>query len=209
MQDESQGSVTRYIADLRGGGRDAATPLWDRYFRRVRGLIRSRLERQGRIAADLDEEDAALSVFDDVFAGVERGDFPELSDRDDLWRLLVVIAARKASDLRKRQGRLKRGGGLNRVESTPDGDGDPLDHQPAEDAPADLAALMAEELEVRLDALNDETLRQVALLRLDGYQNDEIAARLGCARRTVIRKVELIRTAWGGDAGRPMATDAA
>jgi DNA-directed RNA polymerase specialized sigma24 family protein len=206
MSDESQGSVTRCLADLREGDRDAATPLWDRYFKRVRGMIQSRLERWGRVGADADEEDAALSVFADLCAGVERGDFPELGDRDDLWRLLVVIASRKAADLRKRQGRLKRGGG--RLLS-PSGSDDPLDHQAATEAPADLAALLAEEFEARLDALGDDTLRQVALLRLDGYQNDEIAARLGCARRTVIRKIGLIRTAWGEIAARESEPDAA
>jgi len=34
---------------------------------------------------------------------------------------------------------------------------------------------------------------------MDGYTADEIAKRLGCTRRTVARKLELIRDAWKGE----------
>jgi DNA-directed RNA polymerase specialized sigma24 family protein len=33
-------------------------------------------------------------------------------------------------------------------------------------------------------------------MRLEGYSNDEIAARLGCVTRTVERKLDLIRKVW-------------
>jgi hypothetical protein len=46
-----------------------------------------------------DEEDVALSAFDSFCRGAEQGRFPQLSDRDDLWRLLFVITERKAIDL--------------------------------------------------------------------------------------------------------------
>src|SRR5262249_36398416 len=58
-----------------------------------------------------DEEDVALSALASFCRGAEQGRFPRLEDRDDLWALLVVIAARKAVDLRQREGRQKRGGG--------------------------------------------------------------------------------------------------
>src|SRR5262249_59982732 len=58
-----------------------------------------------------DEEDVALSAFDSFCRGAEQGRFPQLESRDDLWALLVVITARKAIDLRQREGRQKRGGG--------------------------------------------------------------------------------------------------
>ena len=46
------------------------------------------------------------------------------------------------------------------------------------------------------DRLAGEALRQVLDLRLQGYTREEIAERLGCAERTVRRKLELIREAW-------------
>ena len=44
--------------------------------------------------------------------------------------------------------------------------------------------------------VDDDALRQVALSRMEGYNNDEIAEQLGCARRTVARRLELIRKIW-------------
>jgi hypothetical protein len=57
-----------------------------------------------------DQEDVALSAFDSFCRNAEEGRFPHLDDRDNLWRLLVVITARKASKLVRAEGRLERGG---------------------------------------------------------------------------------------------------
>ena len=56
--------------------------------------------------------------------------------------------------------------------------------------------MMAEECRRLLDSLDDDSLRQVALSRMEGYNNDEIADQLGCARRTVARRLDLIRKTW-------------
>ena len=67
--------------------------------------------------AGSDEEDAALSAFDSLCAGLARGQFPQLADRDDLWRLLVVITTRKVQAQARRRLRQKRGGGQVRPAS--------------------------------------------------------------------------------------------
>ena len=41
--------------------------------------------------------------------------------------------------------------------------------------------------------LKDETLKKIAVWRVEGDTIDEIAAKLGCARRTVHRKLDLIK----------------
>jgi hypothetical protein len=64
-----------------------------------------------------DEEHVALSAFASFCRGVERGQFPRLADRKDLWGTLVVITARKALDLAAAQRRLKRGAGKVRGDS--------------------------------------------------------------------------------------------
>src|SRR6516162_5683836 len=99
----SGGSVTHWIGRLRAGDQAAAQPLWQLYFRRLVGLARKRL--QGAPRRAVDEEDVALSAFDSFYRGAERGRFPNLADRDCLWRLLVVITCRKASHLRRDDGR--------------------------------------------------------------------------------------------------------
>ena len=116
---------------------------------------------------------------------------------------LVVIAARKALNSARDQRRLKRGGGQVRLEADlarDEGDQDAvLAAVVGREPTPDFAVAVAESLRHRLDALGDDVLRQVALLRLEGYNNDEIAERLGCTSRTVIRKVEVIRRHWSAD----------
>jgi DNA-directed RNA polymerase specialized sigma24 family protein len=47
-----------------------------------------------------------------------------------------------------------------------------------------------------LDQLDDPTLRTIAVQRLQGYSTSEIAKNLNCVKRTVERKLELIRHRW-------------
>src|SRR5271157_952389 len=111
MSCDDQGSVTRWIADLKDGQSAAVQPLWERYFSRMVELARLRLRSTRHKDSGSDEEDAALSAFDSLCAGLGRGQFPQLADRDDLWRLLVVITTRKVQARVRRQSRQKRGSG--------------------------------------------------------------------------------------------------
>src|SRR5262245_947360 len=105
----SEGSVTRWIDPLKEGNPDAAQQLWERYFYRLVWLARRRL---GSLAPPKgDEEDVALSAFASFSRGVEAGRFPKLDDRDCLWKILVVLTARKASHLVRDEARQKRRGG--------------------------------------------------------------------------------------------------
>ena len=63
----------------------------------------------------------------------------------------------------------------------------------------EFAAMVADETARLLDRLGDDALRQIALWRMEGYTSDEIADRLGCARRTVARRLDLIRQIWGAE----------
>jgi DNA-directed RNA polymerase specialized sigma24 family protein len=200
MSVEDEGSVTRWIGDLKAGDAVAADRLWRRYFDGLVRLARRKLGSFPRAAAVEDEEDAALSAFQSLCAGVAGGRFERLKDRDDLWRLLVVITLRKVLDQIKRQGRLRRGAGRVVSEAALAG-ADPSEPGGFEQFIADqptpeFAAMLAEEFQRRLDGLPDDTLRRVALWRLEGYSDNEIAQRLGCVSRSVQRKLELIRKAW-------------
>jgi DNA-directed RNA polymerase specialized sigma24 family protein len=104
----SDGSITHWLGRLQAGDPAAAQPLWERYFHRLIGLARHRLRNARRLVAD--EEDVALSAFDSFCRHAERGRFPGLLDRESLWRLLVVVTARKAANLVRDEGRQKRGG---------------------------------------------------------------------------------------------------
>jgi DNA-directed RNA polymerase specialized sigma24 family protein len=172
------------------GDEEAARQIWNRYFERLVGLARAKLKRMQRPGAHQDAEDAALSALKNFCLAARDGRFPLLKNRNDLWWLLVKITARKAHDLADREGRQKRGGGHEPL------GGSVFERLPSPEPTPEDVAIMAEEFQQLLDLLGDETLRQVALWRLEGYTNDEIAGRLGCARRTVANRLELIRKRW-------------
>jgi len=61
--------------------------------------------------------------------------------------------------------------------------------------------MVADECRHPLGSLRDDTLRRVALLRMQGYTNQEVADRLVCSARSVARESELIRLTWQGAVG--------
>ena len=206
---DDQGSVTRWITDLKAGQSGAVQPLWERYFSRIVELARLRLRASPRRDLGSDEEDAALSAFDSLCAGLAHGRFPRLADRDDLWRLLVVITTRKVQAQVRRKLRQKRGAGQVRPASElaacgsddDDDDDDLLAKAVSSEPTPEFAAMVAEEYRRLLKRLDDDALRKVAVLRMEGHTTDEIANQLGCARRTVARQLALIRRILSADSG--------
>jgi DNA-directed RNA polymerase specialized sigma24 family protein len=189
-----QGSVTRWLAPLQGGDAAAVQQLWERYFPRLVGLARVRLRSlKSRMA---DEEDVALSAFDSFCRNAEENCFPLLADRDNLWRLLVVITARKASHLLRHEGRRKRGGAAAAVPGGADAEDGLLEQLLSREPTPDLAAQVAEEYQHLLGLLQQPGLTQVALWRMEGHTVEEIAQRIGCAPRSVKRKLQMIRASW-------------
>jgi DNA-directed RNA polymerase specialized sigma24 family protein len=190
MADDPTGSVTQFFHQLQAGDADAARGLWERYFPRLVGLARHALA--GRPQRTADAEDAALSAFVTFWQGA--GGFASVLNRDDLWKLLGTIALRKALKQARRESTGKRGGGRVVGETglfRPDGSPLPLD-EAAGRLPPPIFDLYAAEL---LDDLDPES-RTIALMRLLGHTNGEIAGSLGYTERTVERKLNLIRRTW-------------
>jgi RNA polymerase sigma factor (sigma-70 family) len=187
----SGGSVTRWIGRFKAGDHDAAQELWERYFHRLVGLARARMRGGRRLATDA--EDVALSAFKSFWRGAQRHDgFPRLQDRNNLWPLLVVITARKAHDHLKRPKGGKSGQTACFSELADWEVEEALGQMPT----PEFAAEVTDECRRLLDLLGDETLRSVALWKLEGFTNDEIADQLGCVRHTVERKLRRIRILW-------------
>jgi DNA-directed RNA polymerase specialized sigma24 family protein len=171
--------------------------LFDRYFGQLVELARQKLSAAPRSVED--EEDLALSAIDSFFRRAGGGQFPQLSQRHELWSLLVTIVSRKAVNRLKKDQALKRGGtpqecaphvanGNARARS--------LDSMAAKEPPPDALVQLNDELHRRLAMLHGDRLREVAVLRLQGYAYLEIAAELGVAERTVRRKIDRIRRTW-------------
>jgi DNA-directed RNA polymerase specialized sigma24 family protein len=197
---KSTESVTYWIGQLKAGDQAAAQPLWEGFFERLVGLARKKLKGMPRRAAD--EEDVALSAFDSFCRGAAQGHFPQLADRDDLWQLLATITARKAIDLVHHERRQKRGGGavqgesaLFAVHDSVGGEGG-IEQVVGQEPTPEFAAQLAEECRRLLGGLADDELRSVALWKMEGYTNEQIAAKLGCVPRTIERKLRVIRSRW-------------
>jgi DNA-directed RNA polymerase specialized sigma24 family protein len=196
----SEQSVTHWIGQLKAGNHAAAQQLWERYFRRLVGLARKKLRDTHRLGAD--EEDVALSAFDSFCRGAELGRFPRLDDRDDLWRVLVTLAARKVLHLVRDQQRLKRGGGAVLDEAALRGPEDSageatgIEQILGREPTPELAAQVAEECQRLLQKLGDDELRSIAVWKMEGDTSQQIGARLQRAPSTIERKLRVIRTLW-------------
>jgi DNA-directed RNA polymerase specialized sigma24 family protein len=184
----SQDPVTLWISQVKEGERAAVQPLLEHYFQRLVALARARLRSIPGLAGH--DEDVALSAFKSLCMGAERGRFPNLLDRGDLWRLLAVITIRKAIDLQRRR----------RPEEAigPEAMGQFLSREP----PPELATELAEECQRLLGRLGDPQLQSIALWKVEGHTNEEIAGRLGCVERSVERKLHRIRQMWEAELPR-------
>jgi DNA-directed RNA polymerase specialized sigma24 family protein len=200
LERSSDGSVTRWIRQLKAGDHAAVQPLWERYFDRLVRVAREKLRGVPRRAED--EEDAALKAFDSLCRGAEHGQFPQLHDRDDLWRLLLVLVARKAWNQARSERQQKRGQGKVHEASAFRPSSEAMDEERILDQvigpepSPEFALLVADEWQTLFDRLGDATLRSVAQAKLEGQSNMEIAARMDCGLRTVERKLRLIRQIW-------------
>lgn len=199
MDELDRGSVSVWIDQLKAGENEAAREIWERYFDKLLNVARRRLGSIPR--RSFDEEDIAVSVFDSLYKGAEAGRFEEMRDRTDLWKLLVTITRQKAVDRIRREVAEKRGGGATRGESVFVNKNAPermsgIDGMLREDPTPELLVAMEEQNQRLLEILRDDTLRKVAVLKLHGYTNDEVADQLGVTTRTVERKLALVRQKW-------------
>jgi DNA-directed RNA polymerase specialized sigma24 family protein len=193
-------SVTEWILQLQDRNAAAAQQLWGRYVERLVRLARRKMGSAPRRAAD--EEDVVVSIFDAAFRGIQAGRFAQLSDRHDLWQILVMLTERKAIDLKRRERAVKRGRGQIRGESAllrrtgGASDGARLSQFAGRECTPEFAIAACDHLKHLLDKLPDNSLRDVALGKLAGDTNEELSERLGLSLRAVERKLNLIRREW-------------
>lgn len=188
-------SVAQLIEKIKQGDEQAAHALWDRYFPQLVCLARQKLA--GRDTRMEDEEDVALSVLDSFIRAAADERFPDLRDRIGLWRLLSVMTFRKAVDrIRHEQRQKRRVQGESAILGNGSEDGaHPLDRIPGPDPTPDLPDELGEECQ-RLLGLLDPDLRAIAVSKLEGCTNREIARHCGCSVPTIERRLRRIRKKW-------------
>ena len=197
----SESCVTEWIGRLKAGDGEAALAEAGEGIAKLVALARQRLRAAPRAAAD--EEDVALSAFESFCHGAGAGRFPRLNDRQDLWQVLFLLTSRKSREsctpgtsaetrwwVTWQASALAAGDEGNDAFAGVSG-GEPT---------PEFAALVAEECDRLLNGLNDESLRQIAVWKMEGYTNAEIAVKIGRVEGTVERKLALIRSRWEAEA---------
>ena len=173
-------SVSLWIVGIQRGDPVAARRLWERYYARLVRFARRRIDGQPRRVAD--EEDIAISAFESFCKAARMGRFPDLADREGLWRLLLTMTARKATDLARYNDRRPEPEELVAVIG---------------DSPTpEFAAIVREEYARLLGVLEEPELQRTAVAKMNGLTNREIARELDCSVRTVERQLHLIRILW-------------
>ena len=168
---------------FRTGNQDAATALYLRYAKRLERLAKVNVSRS--LAARVDTEDVVQSVFRTFFRRVTQGQY-EVGDQEDLWRLLLVMALNK----------IRSSGTFHRAAKRDIGSTEPLpDHLPETKSRAEgelalnVLKLTIQEL---VGAMPFEQ-RSIVLLRIEGYEVQEIAVKTGRAKRSVERILQSFR----------------
>ncbi|HEY2839281.1 MAG TPA: ECF-type sigma factor [Pirellulales bacterium] len=191
----AEGSISGFLRDLqRGNANDqAATKLWERYFAKIVALAKTKLQPHERRVSD--EEDVAISVFDTLCRGVAEGRFSKLQGRHELWKLLVVITHHKIIDKKRRAARKKRNPESRDGKASFDVMTEFAEIIGREPTPESLV-MMDEQIQRLLAMLGDDNLRWVAVAKMEGHTNRDIAARLGVSVRTIDRKLDLVQMTW-------------
>ena len=183
--------VSHWIDLVKDGDSEAANRIWQHYFDRLVRSVRQKLFGQNRAVSD--EEDIVLSVFESFYDAAENGRFPDLSDRDDLWRLLLRMSARKIVDKRRHDQRQRRGGDLQ-IQSLHVGEDNADVIETIGDEPSpEMVVMLQESVEQIFSHLGVGQLRDLAGAKLEGYSNAELAQRFDCSERTIERRLHLIR----------------
>jgi len=188
MSQEMKRPVSDLIERFRAGDGAAAQELWELYIGRLIGLANAKLGSLPRHLAD--PEEVALSAFASFARRARLGQFPRLNDDHDLWCVLLTITNRKTSNLITYLRAGKRDIRRNRADLAE------LDQVLSSGPGPDAVAEIADGCQRLLEMLKDETLRNVAIWKMEGCNNDEIARKLGRSDEAVRRKLKAIRDIW-------------
>ena len=185
--DSAKGSISDLINAWSENESEAVERLQLEYFHRLRALARRVLD--GFPAAAMEADDVVQSAMISLCRFMRKPETPRDKDRNDLWRILCRIVVFKARQRIRSQTKGLPGGQVRPVTDFTD----PEQSVPFEDS---LQHVSTDEFDLIVhDALDqlDDSLKRVSLLLIEGYTHAEMADRLGCSRRTIVRKIQLIK----------------
>ena len=193
--DEDEEPISDWLRQLPNGDSLAQNHIYRTYARKLRKYAREKL---GNVPlVDSDEEDVVTQVMASLFARLRDPNAKQPGDRKELWKLLLTMTRRrsivatryKLAQRRSNSTKPKAGPGGNPLAAA-----DALDQSAHPQPDPQQAFIAAEKFLALLAALDDQKSRQIALMKLANYSNQEIANKLQCSERTVERRISQMRT---------------
>ena len=188
--------VSVWIVQLRAADGVAARKIWEHFAIRLAAIFRNSIRANTRRAYD--EEDAVQSMFRSVCSGMAEGRFPDLHDRESLWGLMLIITSQKISNRHRFDQQQKRD--IRRTLSDSVFFGSEMSDTPltSREPTPEFVAEFNEICERLFTCLDAPGLREIVALKLEGFTDSEIAEKLDCSRRTLHRRMTMIRRQWKG-----------
>jgi RNA polymerase sigma-70 factor (ECF subfamily) len=165
---------------VRDGDEDAANVLYERYARRVLGLVEAKLG--ARLRTTTEPEDVVQSVFKSMFRGVQSGNY-DAPPGSTMWNLLAVIAVNKLRRRAVHQSAQRRD--IRRLVSIETVEADDV----IDESSVEFLQICVRETLGLLRSLD----REIVSLRIQGHAVDEISEITGRSRRTVERCLQKSR----------------
>lgn len=190
-------NVTKWFHDLRAGRPGAESKLYRHYYAKMVRLAQRTIGNSPR--RWWDEEDVVSRAFVSFFRRSRQGEFQVVMDRNELWKLLATIAKRKTINQIRDQQTERRGGDQIPIAESDLADCDMSLDDVCQVHQSPSAILEDAELQIRALALLDPDLAEIALCRLHGFTNVEIAARINRSVPTVERRLRMIRERWADE----------
>lgn len=190
------GSVTNWLRGIELGDDDAAFQLWNRYSPEMHEVARRRMRRL-KSKDVLDEDDIVCSAFAAICLAARKGQLVNVGNRNELWGLMIVTIHRKIGQREEYVAAAKRNSDqmISQADRVQDM-GSRLERLSNSDTGVLSQLIQVEAADLLLRKLDDPDHRAVAVLKLAGYTNEEIASELGYARRTIQRMLSLIKSCW-------------
>jgi DNA-directed RNA polymerase specialized sigma24 family protein len=185
-----------WIEQVKAGGSVAAQRLWERYLSQLAHVAQSRLAGSPQQVADA--EDVVVVAFEKFLRYAQEGRFPRLDDRFDLWQVLLLVTEQVAIDQRRTFSASKRGALVTRSltrgcdEADESGSWQPTSPEPT----PEFVVAAAEQCRRLLGLLDSDELQRIALGKVHGLTNEEIAGQEQVSLRGVERKLNIIRKIW-------------
>lgn len=182
-------SVSHWLTLLQQGAPGESAGVWKDYFLQVAKVAVPQLGTMPRGVAD--ERNAAIEGLAEFCSVCEQGRLPDIEGRDELWRVLTVVAALKARDRITDMLAELHCGNEPAIAAVV------TEATVSEPTPSFILALL-DELQYLLKVLRQEdvTLGLIAMRKAAGFSNEEVALELSVSITTIERKRLRINIVW-------------